>query len=111
MSAASSLDHDLSGVGLDGLREMARLNRIDVAKMFTAAGNGHFGSCYSCTEIVTALYFAVMRVDPARPDWPDRDRFVLGKGHAAPTVYSALIRRGFMPEAWIHDFEAGSASS
>jgi transketolase len=106
MNAATSVDNGLSALGLEELREMARLNRIDVANMFMAAGNGHFGSCYSCTEIVTALYFAVMRVDSARPDWPDRDRFVLGKGHAAPTLYSALIRRGFMPEAWIHDFEA-----
>ncbi len=84
---------------------MARVNRIDTADMFLAAGNGHFGSCYSCTEIVVALYFHVMRVDPAAPDWPDRDRFILGKGHAAPTLYSALIRRGFMPEEWIAEYE------
>lgn len=84
---------------------MARQNRIDVARMFKAAGNGHFGSCYSCTEIVTALYFALLRVDPDRPDWADRDRFVFGKGHAAPTLYSALIRRGFFPEAWIDEYE------
>ena len=46
-----------------------------------------------------------MNVDAAEPDWPERDRFILGKGHAAPTLYSALIRRGFMPEAWIDEFE------
>lgn len=90
---------------IDGLREMARISRLDVAAMFIAAGNGHFGSCYSCTEIVTALYFAVMRVDATCPDWPDRDRFILSKGHAAPTLYSALIRRGFLPEAWINEYE------
>lgn len=90
---------------LDGLKEMARINRLDTARMFMAAGNGHFGSCYSCTEIVTALYFALMRVDAQRPDWADRDRFIMGKGHAAPTVYSALIRRGFMPEAWMDEYE------
>lgn len=88
-----------------GLTEMARMNRLDVASMFMAAGNGHFGSCYSCTEIVTVLYFAVMRVDAAQPDWPDRDRFILSKGHAAPTLYSALIRRGFLPESWIKEYE------
>lgn len=104
MNAAA--DHNgFVPLGPDALREMARVNRIDVARMFMACGNGHFGSCYSCTEIVTALYFAVMRVDATRPDWPDRDRFVLGKGHAAPTLYSALIRRGFMPEDWIEEFE------
>jgi transketolase len=90
---------------LEGLREMARVNRIDTTDMFMAAGNGHFGSCFSCAEILTALYFAVMRVDPADPDWPDRDRFIMGKGHAAPTLYSALIRRGFMPEEWIGEYE------
>lgn len=90
---------------LGALREMARLNRIDTTDMFMAAGNGHFGSCFSCTEIVVALYFALMRVDPRDPDWPARDRFVMAKGHAAPTLYSALIRRGFFPAEWIAEFE------
>ena len=87
------------------LSDMARQNRIDTARMFMAAGNGHFGSCYSCADIVTVLYFSMMRVDPQNPDWPDRDRFLLSKGHAAPTLYSALIRRGFFPEDWIGDYE------
>jgi transketolase len=100
-----ALDNMQLPLDLAGLKEMARQNRLDAARMFMAAGNGHFGSCYSCTEIVTALYFALMRVDAARPDWGDRDRFVMGKGHAAPTVYSALIRRGFMPEAWMDEYE------
>jgi transketolase len=90
---------------LAGLKEMARLNRRDSARMFMAAGNGHFGSCYSCTEILTALYFGLMRVDAANPEWDDRDRFIMGKGHAAPTLYSALIRRGFMPEEWMDSYE------
>ncbi len=89
----------------DALALMARQNRIDTARMFKAAGNGHFGSCYSCADIVTVLYFAVMRLDPTNPDWPDRDRFLLSKGHAAPTLYSALIRRGFIPESWIAEYE------
>jgi transketolase len=87
------------------LRDMARRNRLDTTEMFMAAGNGHFGSCFSCAEIVTVLYFAILRVDAKRPDWPDRDRFVMAKGHAAPTLYSALIRRGFMPEDWIKEYE------
>jgi transketolase len=89
-----------------GLAAMARQNRLDAARMFMVAGNGHFGSCFSCAEIVTVLYFASMRVDPLRPDWPDRDRFILGKGHAAPALYSGLIRRGFIPEGWIDEYEA-----
>lgn len=101
-------DHyaDRSPLSLDELREMARVNRVDTTEMFNVAGNGHFGSCFSCAEILTVLYFAVLRVDPARPDWEDRDRFVMAKGHAAPTLYSALIRRGFMPEEWIWEYEA-----
>ena len=95
------------GVPLDlaQLTAMARQNRIDVTEMFMAAGNGHFGSCFSCTDIITVLYFALMRLDPDRPDWPDRDRFVFAKGHAAPTLYSALIRRGFFPAEWIAEYE------
>ncbi len=87
------------------LREMARLNRLDATEMFYAAGNGHFGSCFSCTEIVTVLYFAIMRLDALQPDWPARDRFIMAKGHAAPTLYSALIRRGFIPKEWIGEYE------
>jgi transketolase len=89
----------------DRLKDMARLNRLDAARMFMAAGNGHFGSCYSCADIITALYFSVLRIDAADPDWADRDRFIMGKGHAAPALYSALIRRGFMPEAWMDEYE------
>ncbi|PUA16869.1 transketolase [Glaciimonas sp. PCH181] len=87
------------------LREMARINRVDCTNMYMAAGNGHFGSSFSCVEILTALYFSVMRVDPANPDWADRDRHIFSKGHAAPTLYSSLIRRGFMPAEWMHEFE------
>ena len=89
----------------NALADMAQQNRIDTAWMFKSAGNGHFGSCFSCADIVTVLYFAIMRLDPSDPDWPDRDRFLLSKGHAAPTLYSALIRRGFIPEDWIAEFE------
>ncbi|MBC8008133.1 MAG: transketolase [Prolixibacteraceae bacterium] len=93
-------------LSIEHLREMARVNRMDSTNMFMAAGNGHFGSCFSCADILTALYFSVMRVDAERPQWMDRDRFIMSKGHAAPALYSALIRRGFMPEEWINEFES-----
>lgn len=80
---------------LAGLTETARTLRKHIVKMITAAGSGHPGGSLSAVEIVTALYFRVMRVDPARPLWPDRDRFVLSKGHAAPLLYAALAERGF----------------
>ncbi len=59
---------------------------------------GHPGGSLSAVEIVTTLYFEKMRVDPKNPKWPDRDRFVLGKGHAAPILYVALAKKGFFPE-------------
>ncbi len=58
---------------------------------------GHPGGSFSLAEILACLYFRVLRIDPARPDWPDRDRFILSKGHAAPIYYVALAERGFFP--------------
>lgn len=71
--------------------------RRHIIEMTCIAGSGHPGGSLSGADIVTALYFSEMRIDPARPDWPDRDRFVLSKGHAAPLLYSALAERGFFP--------------
>jgi transketolase len=69
--------------------------RRDVIDMIHHGGSGHPGGSFSIAEIVVALYWHAMRVDPARPDWEDRDRLVLSKGHAAPMVYAALARRGY----------------
>ncbi|WP_338824617.1 Apulose-4-phosphate transketolase subunit A [Moorella humiferrea] len=71
--------------------------RQHIIRMVGAAGSGHPGGSLSAVEIVTALYFKVMRLDPSRPDWPERDRFVLSKGHAAPVLYAALAEKGFFP--------------
>lgn len=80
------------------LRQVANDLRSLVVQMVYRAGSGHLGGSLSAADLVTALYFAALRVDPARPDWTDRDRFVLSKGHACPIVYAALARRGFFPE-------------
>ena len=69
--------------------------RRDVIDMIYHAGSGHPGGSFSIAEIVVALYWRTMRVDPNRPDWEDRDRLVLSKGHAAPMLYAALARRGY----------------
>jgi len=61
------------------------------------AASGHPGGSLSCTDILTILYFHEMRVDPENPNWPDRDRFVLSKGHCAPALYATLAERGFFP--------------
>jgi transketolase len=70
--------------------------REHVLKMISKAGSGHPGGSLSCVDIVTALYFHVLNHDPKNPNWPDRDRFVLSKGHAAPTVYAALAESGYL---------------
>jgi transketolase len=65
--------------------------------MIGRAGSGHPGGSLSAADILTALYFHVLRLDPENPGWPERDRFVLSKGHAAPALYAALAERGFFP--------------
>lgn len=72
--------------------------RAHIVSMLAEAGSGHPGGSLSATDIIATLYFKHMRVDPENPDWADRDRFVLGKGHAAPALYAALAMRGFFPE-------------
>ena len=70
--------------------------RRDIVEMTTAAGSGHPSSSLSAVEIMTALYFGgLLRHDAARPEWPERDRFILSKGHAAPILYAVLAERGY----------------
>jgi transketolase len=77
--------------------EKARAIRRHIVTMLCAAGSGHTGGSLSASDIVACLYFWEMNLDPANPDWEDRDRFVLSKGHAAPVLYAALAERGFFP--------------
>lgn len=79
------------------LAERAKTLRRHIIEMIYRAGSGHPGGSLSAAEIVACLYFHEMRIDPARPDWPDRDRFVLSKGHACPVHYAALAERGYFP--------------
>jgi transketolase len=65
--------------------------------MTAAAGSGHPGGSLSCVDILVALYGRVLRHDPANPAWPDRDRFILSKGHAAPALYAVLAECGYLP--------------
>ncbi|MBD3277755.1 MAG: transketolase [Candidatus Aegiribacteria sp.] len=80
------------------LESIAREVRLDVLKMIRAAGSGHPGGSFSAVEILVELYWRVLRIRPAEPDWADRDRFVLSKGHACPALYSVLARRGYFPQ-------------
>ena len=80
------------------LDAIARRLRLDSIKMIAAANSGHPGGSLSAADIVTALYFGgVLKHDPKRPDWPDRDRFILSKGHGVPVLYAALAERGYFP--------------
>lgn len=79
------------------LAEWARRLRVEVVRMTARAGSGHPGGSLSAADIVACLYFRAMRIDSRRPDWPQRDRFVLSKGHAAPVLYAALALRGYFP--------------
>jgi len=84
---------------VEQLEAMAATIRCDIIEMIATAQAGHPGGSLSAADIVTALYFRVMRLDPARPDWPDRDRFILSKGHACPVWYAALAERGYFDRA------------
>ncbi|MFO8143818.1 MAG: transketolase [Dehalococcoidales bacterium] len=76
---------------------MAKRLRRHIISMIGAAGSGHPGGSLSAVEIVTALYFGILRHKPQEPCWPGRDRFILSKGHAAPLLYAALAECGYFP--------------
>lgn len=79
------------------LKEMAKKLRRHVVTMIARAGSGHPGGSLSAADIITALYFRVLRYKPEDPRWPERDRFILSKGHAAPILYAALAEAGYFP--------------
>lgn len=81
------------------LKETAKKLRRHVITMIATAGSGHPGGSLSAADIITALYFKILRYDPENPQWSDRDRFILSKGHAAPILYAALAESGYFPTA------------
>lgn len=84
------------GFDVDAVKRAARGMRRDIVEMIAAAGSGHPGGSLSSADIVATLYFGgVLRHDPTDPGWPERDRFVLSKGHAAPVLYAALAQAGY----------------
>lgn len=78
-------------------RELAKRIRLHALRMTSRGGSSHIGSSLSQADILAVLYGGALRVDPARPGWPERDRFILSKGHAGASVYAALAERGFFP--------------
>jgi len=82
------------------LAAIARECRVQIIRMITHAGSGHPGGSNSVIDMLVTLYFDDrVRVDPKRPDWPDRDRVILSKGHAVPALYAVMARAGFFPES------------
>ena len=80
---------------MSNVKEMAKQMRIDIIEEVAAAGSGHPGGSLSVTDIMAALYFDKMNIDPKNPKWEDRDRLVLSKGHVAPALYAALAEKGY----------------
>ncbi len=79
------------------LAEIAKRVRREIVTMITEAKSGHPGGSLSATEILVTLFFDVMKHDPENPAWPDRDRFILGKGHACPVLYAVMAETGYTP--------------
>lgn len=94
----------LSDNEVEELKEIARRIRVNSVKMVYAAKSGHPGGSLSLADILAVLYFKVLKIDPLNPDDPDRDRFVLSKGHASPGMYATLALRGYFPEVLLSGF-------
>jgi len=89
---------------LKALEEKARDIRRSILTMVHRAQSGHVGGSLGATDLVVALYHAIMRHDPGRPDWEERDRFILSKGHCTPVIYAVLADCGYFPKADLETF-------
>lgn len=83
---------------------LANRVRRRAIKMIHRARTSHVGSVFSSVDVLAVLYQSVLRIDPARPNWSERDRFVLSKGHASAGLYAILAERGFFPDTWLDEF-------
>ena len=88
------------------LEEAARRIRVGIIRSVNQAKAGHLGGPLSAADVLAALYFRVMRIRPDEPDWPDRDRFVLSKGHSSIGLYAALALRGYFPVEELLTFDS-----
>jgi transketolase len=86
------------------IRALARTLRIRALRMAHKANASHIGSCLSMADLLAMLYGRILRIDPAQPDWPDRDRLILSKGHGAAIFYAALAECGFFPKEWLETY-------
>ena len=93
------MEHSAETRSVPELRRIAREVRKSIIRMTNAAGSGHPGGSLSSADIMTALYFCLLKHDPKNPRWEGRDIFILSKGHAAPGYYSVLAQAGYIPES------------
>lgn len=91
------------------LEALARRGRYLVMKTVHDSGAGHIGGPLSAMDMLVALYFDVLRIRPDQPDWPDRDRFVLSKGHSTVALYTVMALRGFLPVEELATFDKGDS--
>ncbi len=88
------------------LEELARRARVAIVKAIANAEGGHLGGPLSATDMLTALYWRILNIRPDEPLWPDRDRFVLSKGHSSIALYAVMALRGYFPVAELDTFDA-----
>ncbi|WP_158969641.1 transketolase [Chachezhania sediminis] len=93
-----------SNVSLEVLKDRAKFIRTETVRLSRIAGAGHYSSTFSCAEILSALYYSQLRIEPSRPDWDDRDRFVMSKGHAAIGLYPVLADLGYFDPAELETY-------
>jgi len=84
---------------VEQFKKTAKELRKDILEMTTEAGSGHPTSSLSCIDILAVLYFHEMKFNPKKPDWPERDRFLMSKGHGVPAQYACLAKAGFFPKS------------
>ena len=84
--------------------------RLDVLNMISRSGSSHIGSAFSVIDILTSLYFNILKVDPTNPDWNLRDRFILSKAHAGSALYAALAHRGFFKKELLENYYQDGSS-
>ena len=91
---------------LEALESIARRTRREIVMAVAHAKGGHLGGPLSAVEMLTALYFRVMQIRPGEPDWSERDRFILSKGHSSIALYATLALRGYFPVEELNTFDA-----
>jgi transketolase len=104
MTASEATSLTTSSELVERIRERARFVRLETVRLISIAKTGHYSSTFSCAEIMATLYYGVMRLKHGDPAWPDRDRFVMGKGHAAVGLYPILADHGFFDPALLDGY-------